>query len=367
MADSKISPVLSPVPPVEPRPSAVSRLFGVARSPWAFQIAVAAILIALVVWQVDLRDLGHAFRHAEYGWLALALAIYLVARVVHTWEWQMTLTKVGHAPFGGLLGALLIGSLVNAVVPASAGDVAKVQIIANRYGLSRTGLITGRGAEAVVNAMIMIIFILVSLALPQTGFASPRVLVLLAIGMFFAFVGSALLSNLLPRDLPRWRIIQRLPGRAHRPLEHFWPRFHDGLELIRRPRLLFAAILLNLFGWLVDLAMLWSYGQAFNLHVPWGAYLSVTVAVAIITTFPITFGNVGTFEFALLRVLSIYSVASDRALAFAVGTHVFSTVFTVVLGLGAMWLMGIGPGEIFGFRKTKPVASAQRPEDPAVG
>ena len=340
-----------PAAPADPRPSAWRRIARIALNPWLFQIAVAAILIALVVWQVDLEDLGHSFRVAEYNWILLALAIYLVARVVHTWEWQMTLTKVGHAPFGGLLGALLIGSLVNAVVPASAGDVAKVQIIANRYGLSRTGLITGRGAEAMVNAVIMVIFILVSLALPQTGFASPRVLILLVTGAFFGFITVAFLSNWLPHEVPRWRILRRLPRRARAVVDHVWPRAYDGLELIRRPRLLGLAIVLNLFGWMVDLAILWAYGQAFHLHVPWGAYLSVTVAVAIITTFPITFGNVGTFEFALLRVLALYSVPADRALAFAVGTHVFSTVFNIGLGLIAMWLMGIRPNEIFGFHK----------------
>jgi len=277
---------------------------------------------------------------------------------VHTWEWQLTLTKVGRAPFGGLFGALLIGSLVNAVVPAAAGDVARMQIIANRYGLSRAGLITGRGAEAVVNAMTMVIFILVSLALPQTGFASRRVVFLLTVGAFGGFLAATLLSNGLPREMPRWRPLNRLPRRTRAVLEHAWPRVYDGLELIRRPRLLVTAILLNLFGWFIDLAMLWSYGQAFNLDVPWGAYLSVTVAVAIITTFPITFGNVGTFEFALLRVLSLYGVASDRALAFAVGTHVFNTVFVIAVGLVAMRVMGIRPGEIFSLRRS-PDAGAE--------
>ncbi|MDP9236930.1 MAG: flippase-like domain-containing protein [Chloroflexota bacterium] len=336
----------------------------IAFNPWVFQIVVAAALIGLVIWQVDLEDLGHAFRHAEYGWLVLALLIYLVARVVHTWEWQLTLTKVGRAPFGGLFGALLIGSLVNAVVPAAAGDVARMQIVANRYGLSRTGLITGRGAEAVVNALIMVVFILVSLALPETGFASRRVVFLLVAGTFAGFVASALLSNALQREVPDWRLLNRLPRRARGALEHIWPRVYDGLELIRRPRLLIAAILLNLFGWVVDLAMLWSYGQAFNLDVPWGAYLSVTVAVAIITTFPITFGNVGTFEFALLRVLSLYGVASDRALAFAVGTHVFNTVFVIAVGLVATWVMGIRPREIFGLHR-EPQSDA-RPQPTAV-
>lgn len=319
------------------------------------------MLLALVVWQVDPQDVGHAFKDADYAWLLFALAVYILARVVHTWEWQMTLTKVGRAPFGGLFGALMIGSLVNAVVPASAGDVAKVQIVANRYGLSRAGLITGRGAEAVVNAMIMVLFILVSLALPQTGFASRRVSALLAAGAFGAFIAATLLSNMLTRDLPRWRLIERLPLRARGGLGHVWPRVHDGLEMIRQPRLLVAAIVLNLFGWLVDLTILWAYGQAFHLHVPWGAYLGVTVAVAVITTFPITFGNVGTFEFALLRVLSLYGVPADKALAFAVGTHIFGTVLVIALGLISMWAMGLGPHEIFGFRRRAVDAPAAPP------
>ena len=125
-----------------------------------------------------------------------------------------------------------------------------------------------------------------------------------------------------------------------------WPRFHEGLELIRNPRLLLIAFALNIFGWLVDLAIIWAYGQAFHLDVSIGAYLSVTVAVAIITVFPITFGNVGTFEFALLRVLRLYGVPGEQALAFAVGMHVISTAFNIGLGLFAMWMMGIRPGEL---------------------
>jgi uncharacterized protein (TIRG00374 family) len=137
---------------------------------------------------------------------------------------------------------------------------------------------------------------------------------------------------------------------------------HDGFELVRQPRLLVLAVLLNLFGWFVDITILWTYGQAFHVNIPFAAYLAVTVAVAIITTFPITFGNVGTYEFALLRVLALYSVSPDTALAYAVGTHAFSTVFNVGLGLIAMLAMRIGPREVFSFRgKPSAPAVATRP------
>jgi len=322
------------------------RIARIARSPWTFQIAIAAVLLALAAWQVDGGDLLHAFSDAAYGWLALALIIYFMARIVHTIEWQITLTKVGRAPFLGLFGATLIATLVNSVIPASAGEAVKVQIAANRYGLSRTGVIAGRGAEGLVNALIMVMFIAISFTLPAAGVASGGVLLMIAGGAIAAFAFAAISSNLMPAQYPGWRLLGVLPKRLQAPIRTRWPRFHDGLELIRNPRLLLIAFVLNIFGWLVDLAIIWSYGQAFHLDVSLGAYLSVTVAVAIITVFPITFGNIGTFEFALLRVLQLYGVSVEQAFAFAVGMHLVSTAVNIALGLIAMALMGIRPGEL---------------------
>jgi uncharacterized protein (TIRG00374 family) len=329
-------------------PSPLTRrpLARIVRSPWTFQIAVAAALLGLAAWQVDFGDLLHSFNHAAYGWLGVAFAIYFISRVVHAIEWRITLTKVGRAPFGGLFGATLVGSLVNALIPASAGEAVKLQIIANRYGLSRTGLITGRGAESLVNALIMVMFIAISFALPAAGVASGWVLVLIAGGTLAAFVFAAVSSNRMPAQYPEWRALRALPTRVQAAVRRRWPRVREGLELIRNPRLLLVAFALNIFGWLVDVAIIWSYGQAFHLDVSIGAYLSVTVAVAIITIFPITFGNVGTFEFALLRVLRLYGVSGEAALAFAVGMHVISSAFNIGMGLAAMWLMGIRPGEL---------------------
>ena len=341
----------------EPHRGALARI---ARSPWTFQIVIAAILLALASWQVDGGDLLHAFNHAAYGWLAIALAVYFFSRVVHAIEWQITLTKVGHAPFLGLFGATLVATLVNAVIPASAGEAVKIQIVANRYGLSRTGVITGRGAESLVNALIMVMFIAISFTLPAAGVASGSVLLLVAGGAIAAFTFAAVSSNLMPAQYPDWRLFGLLPSRVQAPMRKRWPRFYEGLELIRNPRLLLIAFILNIFGWLVDLAIIWSYGQAFHLDVSIGAYLSVTVAVAILTVFPITFGNIGTFEFALLRVLRLYGVSGEQALAFAVGMHLVSTVVNIGLGLAAMGLMGIRPGELFRLD-----ASTPKPADEA--
>ena len=311
---------------------------------------MAVGLLALGAWQVDLRELGHAFAQAQYGWLAFVLIVYIGSRLVHAVEWQITLTKVGKAPFFGLFGALLIGTLVNAMVPASAGDVVKIQIVANRYRLPRAGLVAGRGAEGLVNAAIMVIFIMVSFALPSVGFGSRNLLWLLAGATAMTMAVSIAVSRRLPETMPAWRVLGGLPRRLQASLELYWPRIYEGFEVIRRPRLLFIEVLLNLFGWGVDILIFWAYGRAFNLALPISVYVSVTVVIALVTIFPITFGNVGTYEVALLSAFALYSVPAHDALAYAVGTHLFSTAFNIGLGLAAMLAMGIRPGEVFRLR-----------------
>ncbi|MEO8541542.1 MAG: lysylphosphatidylglycerol synthase transmembrane domain-containing protein, partial [bacterium] len=155
---------------------------------------------------------------------------------------------------------------------------------------------------------------------------------------------------------PRWSKPSRLPLRLRDGIEEHWPRVHEGFEVIRRPGLLALALAFNLFGWLVDILISWAFGKAFNLHVPVVAYVSVTVVIGLITIFPITFGNVGTFELAIVSALALYGVSSEAALGYAVGTHLFTTLFNIGLGVAAMLTMRMRPGEVFALRRPAAVS-----------
>jgi uncharacterized protein (TIRG00374 family) len=331
------------------RPSLLRRL---ASHSWIAQLGIVVAFVALAAWQVDLGQVADAFTQVRYEWLAVSLGVYIAGRLLHAWEWQIVLTKVGRAPFFGLFGVLLVGTLVNAVLPANLGDVAKVQIMANRYGLPRAGLIAGRGAESVVNGLMFVIFVFVSLLMAGDR-GAPKAAIWAMAGICTGVCISAIaVSLMMPETMPGWRILRRLPGSIYRALTQHWPRLHDGFEAIRRPRLLVILLLLNVAGWVVDIAIEYAYGHAFNLDVPLGAYISVTVVLSLITTFPITFGNVGSWEFGVLGVLALYNVPSDQALAYAVGAHVFMTVFNIAVGLVAMMLLGVKLRDLLALRGT---------------
>jgi uncharacterized protein (TIRG00374 family) len=344
---------MSAPPKAAPHPAAAkpSWFRRAARHPWIFQAVILAVLIALAVWQIDFGQVAQSFKQADYAWLTVALLLYSSGRVVHAVEWRLCLTKVGFLPFPGLFGAFLIGNFVNAVAPARAGDLARIQILSNRYGVSRAGLIAGQGAESAVDTVILIVLGLASLALLDLHIASPTLLWVLSGLVIAAFIAVTIASRFLPERLPHLRPLERLSQRAHDALREIWPHLRNGLESLRNTRLLAVTVALNSFGWFLDLLVLWAFGLTFGLDVPPSAYLSITVATSLLTAFPVTPGSVGTYELVIVQVLRAYGVSADDSLAYAVATHLLTVVTMVALGLLAMPFMRVTLHEVVAFRR----------------
>src|SRR5262249_3778635 len=159
------------------------------------------------------------------------------------------------------------------------------------------------------------------------------------------------------------RALRWLPERVRKGLAGLWPSIHDGLEALRDTYLLAGTVALNAFGWFLDMLVLWGFGLAFGLDIPWSGYLSASVASSLVTMFPITPGNVGTYELVLVRVLGLYGVSADAGFAFSVAVHVFSTLATFVLGLVAMLFMRVGFNEVFAFRRAAKTEEASTIEE----
>jgi hypothetical protein len=95
--------------------------------------------------------------------------------------------------------------------------------ISNRYGLSRTGMIVGQGAESIVDLVILLSLGMVSLALLRIDLGAPRLFWFLAAIVLVGFVALTIASRFLPRQLsaapgPAW-----LPERVRTTLAALWP------------------------------------------------------------------------------------------------------------------------------------------------
>lgn len=180
--------------------------------------------------------------------------------------------------------------------------------------------------------------------------------------VLWALVGASLLGlaaavlvgRLLPREAPASRLVRRLPARLRTMIEDAWPKVLDGLETMRDLRLFSITLALNVASWFVQALAFFMFGLAFGLDLPFVAYLGVTIAANVVTDGPVTFQNFGTYEIVMLEFLALQGVGREDAFAYALTTHVLTNLWVVLLGLAAMWLMRLRPGEILALRTPDP-------------
>jgi len=306
-------------------------------------LLLAAGLLALFLYKVDLWGAMTAIAHARPGWLALSLATMLVNLALRAFRWRYLLEPLGNATFANVFRATAVGFAANSVLPARAGEVIRPYFLSRHEPMSATGAF----ATIIVERLLDTATVLAQLAAFVLLFgASARVsnplafsavkwagasaagFTFLALGVLFVLAGNparfATTMARLERLLP-----SALAGMIARIAE----KFARGLGIIRRPGRLLAAVALSVPLWLsIDLGI-WAVTMAFGFNVPFtGSFLMLAflvIGVAVPTP-----GAIGGFHEAFrLAATTFYGAPDDAAVGAAIVLHAFSVGPALLLGL----------------------------------
>jgi hypothetical protein len=329
-----------------------------------FRVALSGALVGVLVWRVDIGEALHTFTEANYLFVLPALPIYTISKVVDAQRWRMMLSPIQKVPVGGLLGSLLIANMANNAVPVRVGDLLRVQIPAQRYGLPRAGLTaTVFVTETLVDGVAFVVLGLLGLALiPEI----PPALTNLLWALFGAVLGGLVVAGAAShlrlevgwqeRGLLRW-----VPARVRRSVGDLLPEFLEGLGALRRPRLGLEVLGLSFVAWLLEAVMFWLFGQAFGLDLSFSSYLVIMIAANMIVAMPIVPSNIGPYELATAEVVAVLGVSRPLAGGYAIGTHLLNILWVGVSGLVAMWLMRMSMEDLFSLRRPGPVPGSDGP------
>lgn len=319
--------------------------------PWAFQVALTALFLGLLIWRADLRGAFDPLRHLDWPWLVVGFAVFPLTRIFDVVRWRLYLVKVGLVPLRELLGAFLVGNLVNNVLPMRVGDVVKIQIVANRHGLSRAGLAASRAVESVIDGVTLLVVVWIVLALTGGTFVRAALLWTILVAAGGGLLAAFVASRYLPTRLPAWRVLDTIPLGLRQVIDDALPNLSAGLDTMRSGWHLSAAVGLNLLSWGVQAATFVALGEAFGFDLSLGTYLGVTIMANLVTIVPITFENIGPYEVLILEVLAFQGVGRDSAVAYALASHAITNAWVIALGFSAMWLMRLRASEVFAVRK----------------
>ena len=291
---------------------------------------------AAVIWLVTILDgpqVTQALAQANYGWVGLGLAAVLATLWARVRRWH-TLLNTKRVSRADTLYALVLGQLLNLVLPARLGDLGRAYLI-TRAGYP--GQLQALGTVALEKIWDIVVLISLVMAL---SFWQPLP-VWVSVPARLTAAGGILMLGLVILFLwarqywvvpwNRWRLGHRLPGEAW--LTRVTGRLLDGLEGLRRPQVMPVAggwsVLVWCFGALTNLALLEA------LHLPSSPVIAFLLLVVLQmgVAVPSVPGRIGIFEAGCLAVLLLFGVETNTAVAYGVMLHAVVLCPPVALGL----------------------------------
>ncbi len=313
-------------------------------------VVIVAIVAALVELGLRKLDLSAIDRIDIAWWYVLfAVAANLASVLAKATVWKAALDTVPdteNARYRDVVPALFIGFLLNTVLLARLGEIARIAVLRRR--LLHRGIdvdatvIAGTVLSEQLMMGVALVIVLVATAFvtsaPSWAFRGLIGLVVVLAILAGALAGMALLARYRRRTRPSeadyarawWAaLLVAITSVAH--------GISAGLRLFRYPRAAAIALAAALVSWLTQIAGIYWTLDAFGIHEGWSAAALVFLVSTLIQLFPIVPGNIGSFQFAVAYPLAqTYNVDIGRAIAFSIGLQVIEAALAT--GIGFIYL-----------------------------
>ena len=326
---------------------------GLARAalPWV-GLLVSAFFAYLAVRNVRFGDVWDGLTQSDHWWLVPAFLMLALTVVVKAVRWRYLFRREARPPLGPTLSSILIGSFFNAVLPARAGEAARVLALNNRAGTSRAEAASTIVVERSYDVVMLLVLLFVAYPwLPQVTWLHNAAV--LAVTLTAALVGVIVVLAIFGSRPLHWmlRPLARLPFATREQLEEIGDKLGHGLAGLRHWRLALGALVWTTVGWLTLAASTWFVMRGFHLGLGFAAAILVVIATNLAMILPSSPSAIGVFEAACLVALRPYGVPDADALSFALVLHALNFIPFIVAGLVVL------RGSLTGFARPETVAS----------
>lgn len=333
-------------------------------------VAVSAAALYFAFTNVPLAELLAYLTSIDYWWMLPALLVALLSLVFKVIRWQIILGKAPKIDFWQAYHPMIIGFMLNCVLPGRVGEVARPIILRQKTGIPFSTGIATVAAERVFDLLLLVVlFVLVvtmvdidpNLDIPFGNYhLTRRTLMILAGNM--VILSLVLIAGIIMigfhrtrRAINRW--IMAVPaifffaGDATRlwiarsvcePVTGLVDTFSAGFSQMKDIKMLLLCIGLSIVTWM--LTALSYYVMAIGCPGMGLNYFEITAMMVIICFFialPSVPGFWGIWEAGGVFALLIFGVNAKDAAGYTLASHAAQLLPIVLLGIASALITGI--------------------------
>jgi len=320
---------------------------------------------------IPLAELWGYLATINYFWLVPSGALVMLSFVLRVFRWQVILGSTQRVAFWPAFHALMIGFMINTILPGRVGELARPAILKKSQGIAySTGLATV-AAERAFDIIIIIGLFFAVMSFTQVNLDNSVAFgdyqlnseTLESIIAGFAKLGLALIIGIVLVSIKKSRywinkmimkapyivffflgkdLINMIVDKISMKVVAFVDSFASGFELIKSPGKIAVSIGLSILIWLLALL---SY-SLFALGCP-GVNLgllemaAVMVIVCIFIALPSVPGYWGLWEAGGIFALALFGVSGKEAAGFTLTNHAIQMIPVMIVGSISAWVTGV--------------------------
>jgi uncharacterized protein (TIRG00374 family) len=319
-------------------------------------LVVLAALAGLFWWRRDsLGTIGSAFRHVQWEWVVVAIALNLLSVIVRALAWTTVIHSALPPPRPGaplVFSAFSVGLFANAVLPGRIGELARVAVLTRKMPGRKgawailVGTVFAHRVFDIVPVLLLILYVVSTASIPSSARATLFFVIGIGVGLFvFAFVSAR-----------RQHHEMTIEGLG--PVRRLLTMGRHGLGALRSPLSAALAIFFQILGWTFQILAVWTAMRAFDIHAPLPAAGVVLLLMNVVTIIPFWPGNVGLVQVAIATALVGYGVQYSLGVAYGFGLQAIEA--SVGIGVGLLFLAREG----LSFAMLRVMPSASQAEVP---
>ncbi|MCC6388635.1 MAG: flippase-like domain-containing protein [Dehalococcoidia bacterium] len=293
-------------------------------------LALTALSVGLLVKLIAWQTVWGVLQSADERLIVLAILCLVLSLVAKTARWRLLLPDDSPVATPRLYRILHISFLLNNVLPARLGDVARIALASRQPGLRFGSVLSSLLTERVTDTVTLLAcFVAISPFLPIPSTYEPwlhAAWTVLAAAVVITVAGYFL------RDLVRRSLFERvrlpLPG----ALRAETASFRDGLRLLFARRHVLLIWGWSAGAWAGAFAINWFLMAALHIHTPMAVAVLLTCTTNLAMLLPSSPGYVGVFHAAATLTLMPFHVEPSAALSFAILAHLVNVLPVSILG-----------------------------------
>jgi uncharacterized protein (TIRG00374 family) len=317
-------------------------------------LVITLIFLFLFIYQVrdDIGEMGRALGEANYLYILPGILFYYFGVYFRAVRWRFLLKPLGSFSSIRLFPLIVISMLVNNILPARLGIVARAYILGERERISKMAVGGTMVVEQISDGVILILFAaIISLFVPLEGLLQQVIYVTAGL-----FIGGLILCLVLVSSQKLAHaaikiVLRFLPKRFREKTERWLLLLIQGFEIMRSPGQLFIVFILAALVWLCEAGLFYMVGFAFDLGLPFYVYLLAMSVANLAWVLLMTQGGLGPFDYALQQTLIAFSITVGVASSYVLVLHAIILLLTIPLGFVFLWVENLSLTKVVGERR----------------